>query len=96
MSSGNFGRKRGSGRQVENAISNLRRGGFLYLQHAGEFNWKAYHAHKWLKPFAWLYQMGRYIKQGVQTKRSHDQIMEDFKRGKTRSQLYDLLKIGKE
>lgn len=96
VSSGNFGRKRGSGRQVENAISNLRRGGFLYLQHAGEFNWKAYHAHKWLKPFAWLYQMGRYIKQGVQTKRSHDQIMEDFKRGKTRSQLYDLLKIGKE
>ena len=95
LSSGNFGRKRGTGIKVESTVSYLKRNGIRYLQQTGERKWKAYHKHKWLKPFAWIYQIGRYIKQGVQTRRNRNQIMEDIERGKTRSQLYDLLKIGK-
>ena len=94
LSSGNFGRKRESGIKVEKAVSYLKRNGFRYLQHAGEFNWKAYHKHKWLKPFAWIYQIGRYVRQGLQTKREGKQIIEDIGRGKKRSDLYQKLIPG--
>ncbi len=95
LSSGNFGRKRGEGLKVESTVSHLKRKGFRHLQQAGEHNWEAYHRHKWLKPFAWIYQIGRYAKQGVQTKRKGNQIKEDIARGKQRSELYQKLKIGK-
>lgn len=94
LSSGNFGRKRGKGLKVESTVSHLRRKGLRYLQQAGEHNWKAYHKHKWLKPFAWIYQIGRYAKQGLETKRKGGQIREDIGRGKQRSELYRKLKIG--
>lgn len=94
LSSGNFGKKRGSGRSVENTVTNLRKYGLHYLQTAGEFNWKAYHEHRWLKPFAWLYQTGRYIKQGIHTKRNAGQIKEDFDRGKQRNELLRALKLN--
>ena len=94
LSSGNFGKKRGSGLQVESTVSHLKRKGFRYLQQAGEYNWKAYHKHKWLKPFAWIYQIGRYARQGLQTKREGKQIIEDIGRGKKRSDLYQKLIPG--
>ncbi len=94
LSSGNFDRKRGKGSSVEAVTSNIHRKGlFRYLQTAGEFNWKAYHKHKWLKPFAWLYQIGRYAKQGVRAKRGGSQIKEDIARGKQRNMLLEKLKI---
>ena len=94
LSSGNFGKKRGSGRKVENTITNIKRYGLRYLQTAGEFNWQAYHRHKWLKPFAWIYQIGRYAKQGLQTKRNTKLIREDIERGKQRNDLLEKLKLG--
>ena len=94
LSSGNFGKKRGSGRKVENTITNIKRYGLRYLQTAGEFNWQAYHRHKWLKPFAWIYQIGRYAKQGLQTKRNTKLIREDIERGKQKNDLLEKLKLG--
>ncbi len=96
LSSGNFGNKRGTGIKVESTVSHLRRSGFRYLQQAGEYNWKAYHKHKWLKPFAWIYQIGRYAKQGIQERQSGNHMKENFKRGKRRGELYQKLKIGKQ
>ena len=96
LSSGNFGKKRGSGIKVESTVSHLKRKGFRYLQQAGEHNWEAYHKHKWLKPFAWIYQIGRYTRQGLQAKRKGANIFEDVDRGKKRSDLYQDLKIGKQ
>ena len=94
LSSGNFGKKRGAGLQVESTVSHLNRKGFRYLQQAGEHNWEAYHKHKWLKPFAWIYQIGRYARQGLQMKREGKQIIEDIGRGKKRSDLYQKLIPG--
>lgn len=96
LSSGNFGTKRGMGRKVENTVTNIKKEGFRYLQKAGEFNWKAYHKHKWLKPFAWIYQIGRYAKQGFQTKRSSGQLKEDYERGKQRRDMLKRLKLGEK
>lgn len=95
LSSGNFDRKRGKGSAVESVTSNIaRKGLFRYLQTAGEYNWEAYHRHKWLKPFAWIYQIGRYAKQGLQTKRNTKLIREDIERGKQRNDLLEKLKLG--
>lgn len=93
LSSGNFNRKRARGSAVETVTSNIaRKGIFRYLQTAGECNWKAYHRHGWLRPFAWAYQIGRYAKQGFAARRSGGQLKEDLRRGKARSAL--LKKLG--
>ena len=93
LSSGNFDRKRGKGSSFESVSSNIsRRGLFRYLQTAGEFNWK-YHKHKWLKPFAWIYQIGRYARQGLKAKRSGAQIREDIERGRQRTRILEKLNI---
>ena len=90
MVSGNFGRKNGQGSSIEKvSISMKREGLFHWLQHAGEHNWKAYHKHHWLKPFCWFYQIFRYAKQGIKTKRSSKQIKGDLDRSQER---YELLK----
>lgn len=88
LSSGNFDRKRGKGSSIESVSSSIsRKGLFRYLQTAGEYNWKAYQKHKWLKPFAWMYQIGRYAKKGFGAKRTAKQLKEDIERGRQRSRL---------
>lgn len=95
LSSGNFDRKRERGSSVEFVTTNIaRKGLFRYLQTVGEYNWKAYHKHKWLKPFAWAYQICRYAKKGFQAQRSGGQLREDLARGKRRKELLEKLKIG--
>ena len=90
LTSGNFGRKQGSGNTVEAVTTAFRREGvFRRLQRAGEYNWKAYKKHHWLKPFCWFYQIFRYIKQGLKSGRSRKQIKGDLERSKER---YELLK----
>ena len=75
-------------------VSIIRRKGlFKSLQTSGEYNWKAYHKHKWLKPFAWAFQIGRYAKKGFQAKRSGTQLKEDFARGRRRTELLQKLNI---
>ncbi len=93
LTTGNFGKTHGEGKNVETVAVGLRKKGvFRYLQFAGEHNWEAYKKHKWLKPFCWIYQIGRYARQGVRLKRSGNQILEDFERGNQRSVL--LKKLG--
>ncbi len=93
LDSGNFGRKHGEGSKIETVSSNMRQKGlFHWLQYAGEFNWKAYQKHHWLKPFCWFYQIFRYLSQGVKTKRNAKQLSGDFSRSKRKAKL--LTKIG--
>lgn len=92
MSSGNFGRKRGSGASFESVSVSIReKGVFRYLQKSGEMNWAAYHRHKWLKPFAWIYQGYRVLRKWVQSNRSGKQVWEDIERSERRITLYQVL-----
>ena len=76
--SGNFGRKQGSGNKIETVSTQIKRNGlFHYLQYAGEHNWKVYKKHHWLKPFAWLYQIGRYTRQVV----TNPGVVKSFRKG---------------
>lgn len=97
MLSGNFGKKNSQGKRFEDIFTNFRREGtFRYLQRAGEYNWAAYHKHKWLKPFAWMYQIGRYTGQVLKSRRKAGEIREDYENGRRRSLLVKKLEIGKE
>jgi len=88
MSSGNFGMKNGNGTSIECVTTRFRRDGvFHYMQLAGEYNWKAYKKHHWLKPFCWIYQLFRYIRRGLKTGRSRKQMSEDVKRSKERAEV---------
>ena len=93
ISSGNFGRKNGIGRNVETVTHAFRKEGFFrHLQTAGEYNWKAYHKHPKLKPFCWFYQIFRYIRQAFCRGR---ELPKDLNRGRKRRDLMKDLGIGK-
>lgn len=66
MDHGNFGRKDTAGststvvwRDFRNPIKGLK-----IAQETGKKTWNAYKKHRWLKPFAWLYQIIRWISHG--------------------------------
>ena len=93
LSSGNFGSKKGDGNKIEAITSSMRRiGVFRRLQRAGEHNWKAYIKQPWLKPFCWIYQIFRYARQGISTKRNRAQLKSDINESKKRVDL--LKKLG--
>lgn len=88
IQSGNFGTNHDRGTIIEKTFTIFKKKGlFNYLQEAGEFNWKAYHKCRLLKPFAWVYQIPRYLKQGLNTKRSYKQLMDDYSRSRERHNL---------
>ena len=90
LSSGNFGRKQGSGNSVEFVSTHMKsQGTFRWLQRMGEYNWEAYRKHHWLKPFCWIYQGIRYMKKGFKTGRNRKQLSDDLNRSEQR---YELLK----
>lgn len=94
LTSGNFGAKQGEGRRVEKIATTIRKEGFFrYLQRAGENNWEAYHRHPRLKPFCWIYQIGRYMKQRSGIRRGDAQIADDVRRSKERYRLLKELKV---
>ena len=79
----------GNGHTIKNfycGSNGSHQGLFRYLQRAGEYNWKAYHRHHGLRPFCWLYQIFRYIRQGMGRIRY---VRADLARGNDR---YELLK----
>ena len=91
IQSGNFGHTHGSGRDVERVMVNIKKKGmFHYLQQAGEFNWRdTISAHPFLRPFAWFYQICRYIRQAKSSGRIGRTLKDDLKRSNER---YELLK----
>lgn len=90
IQSGNFGKSLGDGKAITSTIIKFKRfGGLTYLQKAGEYNWDFYHKHRWVKPFAWAFQIGRYVRQVIGTGRSRIMIKKDMDRSSSR---YKLLK----
>ena len=90
LTSGNFGIKTGTGNNVETVTAAMKsRGVFYYLQLAGEHNWELYHRHHFLRPVAWLYQIFRYVRQGMGR---GFKLKDDICRGSARADL--LKKLG--
>lgn len=96
LACGNFGVKLDSGKQVETVTTAFRNVGvFRYLQVAGEQNWKAYRKHRWLKPLCWLYQIFRYLRQGLASRRGQ-KLFRDFGESRERYEMLRKLEILKQ
>ena len=94
VTSGNFGRKRGSGNKIESVRTSMKSIGILKrLQISGEHNWVLYKKHHWLRPFCWIYQAFRYLRQGLKARRGGD-LKTDLKRGSERYELLRKLEIS--
>lgn len=94
---GNFGRKNQIEHQAaESFTAGVRKQGlFRYLQNTGEKNWTAYHKHKGLRPFAWLYQAFRFIGKGITAFFRGKRFSKALSVGKERADLYQDLGISK-
>ena len=96
---GNFNRR--LDRASNNTISVLRVfrhpiRGFAFAQKAGLLTWEACNRHKYLKPFAWIYQLGRWtvrgIKHGIGIKETR--VLSGF--AKDEAQLIEGLELTKK
>ncbi|MBO4433394.1 MAG: nucleotidyltransferase family protein [Clostridia bacterium] len=95
LNSGNFGRK---DPYVYRPMSSFtqdvhKKGLFSTLQTAGTQNWQAAKKHKFLRPFAWLYQIFRYIKRGILALFRGENLKKDIKEGKKKADFYERLGI---
>ena len=89
---GNFGHKDFKNNTIVMVMSHGRgvRGFFKNLQRQGKVNWKAVRKHKWLVPFAWLYQLFRYVLLGLHNS-SIKEIVYDYQMSKKRNKMLDEL-----
>lgn len=98
LSQGNFGRKlpKGFNRTVNtlNTAKNLP-ALFRALQRRGCINWSAIQKRPWLKPFAWIYQIFRYIRRGIQLEHPLRHIRNAFAKEHQQDTLLDRLGVSR-
>ncbi len=92
---GNFGRKDPYVyRPMEGVAMGVRKEGwFRFLQNTGTANWKAAQKHRFLRPFAWLYQLFRFGFRGVKSLLRGDRLAKDAASGAEKSDFYRRLGI---
>lgn len=96
MSSGNFGNKWISESAVgETVFSYIRKpiAAFKWLQERGTVNWEAAQKHPILKPFAWVYQTGRYLIRGFKQEGSTSALKAEYIAAKKRINLFESLGV---
>ncbi len=96
MACGNFGVKN----SVENgpgarllSYSRTPMAFFRLLQERGLVNWGILHKHILLKPFAWFYQIGRYVRNIFGRNNAVAELKTDIKAAKRRAVLFDALEV---
>lgn len=92
---GNFGVKDPyQYRPMESFTLTVREYGFFRtLQRAGVSNCKAFQKYKFLRPFAWLYQLFRYSKRGIAAIFKRKKLVNDFSSGRKKFEFYKRLGI---
>lgn len=98
MSSGNFGIKGQQNIQKRETIEALTNNQSLLqmvklLQKYGEVNWGAVQKYRFLKPFAWIYQIGYSIKKRLSNKTSFREVYEEYNESRARKALFDELGV---
>ncbi len=98
IESGNWGRKRGAYARKSTAvlISALNATTFFRrLQERGVYNWTLLSKHPWLKPFAWLYQICRYIRKGFSGEHPLRSFLQNLKQCCKKDALIEHLEISR-
>ncbi len=92
LSSGNFGNMDSAGNMVDGVMANIRKEGlFPYLQRIGERDWKLYHRHRILRPFAWLYESCVFLKTGLTLRRGGKDLVSRVSGSRDRYELLERL-----
>lgn len=92
---GNFGVSRSDSISTGDNVfymSFTRKSFFSLLQTRGLENWKAAH-YSILRPFAWIYQLFRYIKRGIYRENASSNIIMEYKSAKQRNNLFRKLGV---
>ena len=95
FSSGNFGVKAPyEYRPMQSFTMSVKKQGFFRtLQRAGVENCEAFRKHKLLRPFAWIYQLFRYLKRGIAALFGREKLLDDVTSGKEKADFYKRLGI---
>lgn len=97
--SGNFGYKQGTRNSSTLVVLNVLRnvtGFFGWLQRYGCENWQALKKHPWLKPFAWFYQICRFVRKGFASKNPIRSLLQNVRKEKNLDQMMDRLEIPRK
>lgn len=96
LACGNFGQKRTNDSDIsEFVLSRARNPKSTYqlLQQRGEVNWEAAKKHPILKPFAWIYQAGRYLNRGFNRDNALSEFGTEYREAQKRVELFDALGV---
>lgn len=95
MEKGNFGRKAAKNGKIVFILSANRTPlkFFKRLQDSGIHNWKLAKKYSILRPFAWIYQIFRYIRQGLDKKHPFQSLLNNWKKSKKQVDLLNELKL---
>lgn len=66
---------------------------FALLQSRGLENWKATQRYAVLRPFAWIYQIIRYIKRGLEREDAPTELIKDHKAARQRIKMFEALGV---
>ena len=96
MACGNFGNKKQSDSDIsEKAFTYARsiKSGFGLLQSQGLINWEAAQRYRILRPFAWVYQLFRYLVRGLRREKAAAKIKAEYAAAKRKTALLDALGV---
>lgn len=95
LDNGNFGRKYSTGSRTTMSVMHKFRNpvsAFRYLTDGGMCHWKAAQKHKWLKMFAWIYQIGHLIRMGLKRDVKFDSFANELEQSHREADL--LTRLG--
>ncbi len=90
LNDGNFGQERSSFENVRKSMNEM--GTFRYLQKAGMVNWNLAQKHAVLRPFAWFYQLCRFVKSGISEVISGNKVFRKTDNNMNLEDLFERLK----
>ena len=93
---GNFGIKKTEDSDIsENAFAMARtpKAAFELLQRRGIANWEAAQNYTVLRPFAWVYQAGRYLNRGLNRENAISELKREYEEAKKRNEMFDALGV---
>lgn len=96
LACGNFGNKQTCDSSIiKNVFSRAKnpRAAFRLLQERGLVNWRTAQKHRFLRPFAWIYQLGRYFSLGIHRDEAMSKLKEEYKEARRRNDMFDKLGV---
>lgn len=96
LACGNFGIKKTSDSYIsENVFTYIRtpKAWLKLLQRQGMVNWKAAREHKFLKPFAWIYQLLRYVSKGLKRDQAISRMKQEYVAAGKKKAMFDALGV---